>query len=197
MEFRLELISFLESFQLLEKEEIELIAEHTVVKEFKKGSVLLHEGTVSKECYSVIKGCVREYYIKDGVEKSTAFFTEGQPISSFTSYTNGIASKHFLRCIEDSLLTVSNESLEKEICQKIPGLESIIRIEVEKNAGLLQDRLSTFMTSSPEERLLKLIEEQPSLLNRVPQHQIASYIGVTPESFSRIKTRIYTKLKKI
>ncbi len=197
MEFRQELISFLESFQILEKNEIELIAAHTVVKKFKKNTVLLREGAVSKACYSVIKGCVREYYIKDGVEKSTAFFTEGQPISSFTSYTNGIPSKHFLRCIEDSLLTVSNESLEKEICQKIPRLESIIRIEVEKNAGALQDRLSTFITSSPEERLLKLIEDQPSLLNRVPQHQIASYIGVTPESFSRIKTRIYTKLKTL
>lgn len=195
MKYRKELISFLEGFEILEKDEIKLIAAHTTVKEFKKDSVLLREGAISKECYSVIKGCVREFYIKDGVEKSTAFFTEGQPISSFTSYTNSIPSKHFLVCTEDSILSVSNESLEKEICQKIPRLESIIRVEVEKNTGKLQDRISAFITSTPEERLLTLIEERPSLLNRIPQHQIASYIGVTPESFSRIKTRIYTKLR--
>lgn len=142
MKFRKELISFLESFEILKRDEIELIAAHTIIKEFKKDSVLLREGAISKECYSVIKGCIREYYIKDGVEKSTAFFTEGQPISSFTSYMNNIPSKHFLACTEDSLLTVSNESLEKEICQKIPRLESIIRVEVEKNTGALQESFS-------------------------------------------------------
>lgn len=196
MAYKKELISFLEGFNILTPPEIEMIASHTQVKPFKKGTLLLREGMISKECYAVIKGCVREYYLKDGIEKSTGFFTEGRPISSFTSYQAKTPSKHYLVCAEDCILTVSNESLEKEICKQIPRLESIIRLEVEKNAGLLQDRLSAFMTATPEERFLHLTKEQPELINRVPQHQIASYIGVTPESFSRIKKRVYSKLKK-
>lgn len=191
-----ELIKFLEGFQVLKKDEIEIIAEHTNLKNFKKGSVLLTAGKVSKNCYSVIKGCVREYYIVDGVEKTTAFFTEGQPVSSFTSYTNETASKHYLVCAEDCLLTVSNQSLEEEMCRRIPRLESIIRQEVEKGTGELQDKLASFMTTSPEQRFLKLMEDNPGLAGRVPQHQIASYLGITPESLSRIKKRVHSDMKR-
>ncbi len=186
------LIQFLESFGVLQQEEIALVAERTQLQHYKKGTVLLSEGEVAKECYSVIQGCVREYYLVDGVEKTTAFFTEGQPISSFTSFSNATASKHYLACVEDCLLTVSNASLEQEMCQLIPHLESIIRQEVEKNAGALQDRMASFMTSTPEQRFLALMEENPQLIGRAPQHQIASYLGVTPESLSRIKKRVYS-----
>jgi CRP-like cAMP-binding protein len=188
-----DLITFLEGFKILTKEEIDTIAKYTNTKEFKKGDVLLSEGDVSKECYSVIKGCVREYYNIDGVEKTTAFFTEGQPITSFTSFANKKGSKHYIVCAEDSVLTVSNQSLEKEMCDRLPRLESIIRQEVEKKTGELQDKLASFITTSPEKRFVKLMETNPGLINRVPQHQIASYLGITPESLSRIKKRVYTK----
>jgi signal-transduction protein with cAMP-binding, CBS, and nucleotidyltransferase domain len=188
-----DLISFLENFKILTKQEIEIIADHTNLREFKKGTILLSEGVVSKECYAVIKGCVREYYIVDGDEKTTAFFTEGQPVTSFTSYASEKASKHYLVCAEDSLLTVGNQSLEKEMCERIPRLESFIRQEVEKQTGELQNKLASFMTTSPEQRFLKLMETNPGLTNRVPQHQIASYLGITPESLSRIKKRVYAK----
>ena len=66
--------AFIASFPFLTKEETETIVEHTVLKQFKKGTILLKEGNISKECYAVIKGCVREYYLKDGLDKTTAFF---------------------------------------------------------------------------------------------------------------------------
>lgn len=190
---REELIKFLENFQILNKEEVNLIADNTVLREAKKGEILLSEGEISSNCFAVIKGCVREYYLIDGEEKTTAFFTEGEPVNSFTSYANKTASKHFLECVEDSLLTVGSESLEAEMCRQIPKLEAFIRREVEKNTGELQDKLASFITSSPEQRFLNLLETKPSLINRVPQHQIASYLGVTPESLSRIKKRVFTK----
>jgi CRP-like cAMP-binding protein len=188
-----ELIQFLSNFQMLTKEEVLIIAEHTHVKEFKKGLILLKEGEVCKSCYSVLKGCVREYIIKDGEEKTTAFFTEGDAIASFTSSTTKKPSKHFLECTEDSLLTVSNQDLESKICKLIPRLESIIRFEVEKNAGKEHDHLSKFISSSPEERYLDFQENRPELFNRIPQHQIASYLGIKPESLSRIRKRLSLK----
>jgi CRP-like cAMP-binding protein len=185
--------TFISNFPFLKTDEVEIIVEHTVVKEFKKGTVLLKEGTICKECYAVIRGCVREYYIKEGLEKTTAFFTEGQSVNSFSSYTNQVPSKHFLECSEDCLLTVGNQSLVDQMCERIPRLTEFIKNEVEKDAGELQERMASFMTSSPEERFADLMNNNPSLMNRVAQHQIASYLGVTPESLSRIKKRVYQK----
>ena len=185
--------AFISNFPFLETDEVEIIVEHTVVKEFKKGTVLLKQGAICKECYAVIRGCVREYYIKDGLEKTTAFFTEGQSVNSFSSYTNQVPSKHFLECSEDCLLTVGNQSLVDQMCERIPRLTEFIKNEVEKDAGELQERMASFMTSTPEERFTDLMKNNPSLMNRVPQHQIASYLGVSPESLSRIKKRTYQK----
>ncbi|MEZ5059244.1 MAG: Crp/Fnr family transcriptional regulator [Saprospiraceae bacterium] len=185
--------AFISNFPFLKKDEIDTIVEHTVLKEFKKGTILLQEGKVCTECYAVIKGCVREYYIKDGLEKTTAFFTEGQSVNSFSSYNNKVPSKHFLECAEDCLLTIGNESLVDAMCARLPRLKEFINSEVEKDAGKLQQRMASFMTSSPEERLKDLMETNPGLMGRVPQHQIASYLGVTPESLSRIKKRMLVK----
>ena len=184
---------FISNFPFLKDDEIETIVKHTVIKEFKKGTILLKEGTICKECYAVIRGCVREYYIKNGLDMTTAFFTEGQSVNSFSSYTNQVPSKHFLECSEDSLLTVGNQSLVDQMCERIPRLTEFIKNEVEKDAGELQERMASFMTSTPEERFTDLMKNNPGLMNRVPQHQIASYLGVTPESLSRIKKRAYQK----
>lgn len=185
--------AFLSGFELLQEDELELIAENTVVRSFKKGDLLLSEGEVSAECYSVLKGCVREYYMVDGDEKTTNFYTEGQPVNSFTSFTAGIPSKHFLVCAEDCVLTVGTEELEAEMCRRIPRLETVIRQEVEKATGRIQDELALFMISTPEERYLNLQKNRQDLLQRIPQHQIASYIGITPESLSRIRKRLLVK----
>ncbi len=187
--------TFVATFPFLNADEIEIIVENTVLRQLKKGSVLLKAGSVSKECYAVIRGCVREFYIKEGVEKTTAFFTEGQSVNSFSSYTNQVPSKHFLECTEDCLLTVGNQSLVDQMCERIPRLTEFIKNEVEKDAGALQERMASFMTSSPEERFSDLMENNPGLMNRVPQHQIASYLGITPESLSRIKERSYQEKK--
>ena len=185
--------AFISNFPFLKDDEIETIVKHTVIKEFKKGTILLKEGTICKECYAVIRGCVREYYIKNGLDMTTAFFTEGQSVNSFSSYTNQVPSKHFLECSEDSLLTVGNQSLVDQMCERIPRLTEFIKNEVEKDAGELQERMASFMTSTPKERFTDLMKNNPGLMNRVPQHQIASYLGVTPESLSRIKKRAYQK----
>ncbi len=187
--------AFLSSLGVLRPDELELIADNTVVQNFKKGTILLREGQVSNKCYAILEGCIRSYYLIDGEEKSTAFFTEGQPVTAFTSYVNQKPTKQYLECVEDCVLTVGNQDLEKEMCNMIPRLDAIIRAEVEKEAGKKQDEFAFFMTSSPEERYLNLLERRPELFNRVPQHQLASYIGVKPESLSRIRKRIAEKRK--
>jgi CRP-like cAMP-binding protein len=190
-----ELFEFLKGFPMLTGEEVQIIVDNSNIRFFKKGACLLREGQIASKCYLVLKGCVREYYLIDGEEKSTAFFTEGHSVNSFTSSTNNAPSKHFLVCAEDCILTVSDENLETEMCRLIPRLESIIRQEVEKETGKAKDEFARFVTSSPEERYMDLLKVRPDLLKRIPQHQIASFIGVTPESLSRIRKRMFRKMK--
>lgn len=188
------LMQFLSQFEgFLTKDELQLIVDNSTIQLFKKGTYLLKEGEVAKHCYLVLNGCVREYLVKNGEEKSTAFYTEGQPVNSFTSATNKTKANHNLVCGEDCILTVGTSSLEEEMCELIPRLRSVIRMEVEKHTGTYQDEMSKFITSSPEERYQDLLENRPDLLNRVPLHQIASFIGITAESLSRIRKRMTDK----
>lgn len=187
------LLSYLKAFSILEEGEIQLIINETNFQFFKKGTILLSEGQFATKCYLVLKGCVREYCILNEEEKTTAFFTEGQSIAPLTSMKTNIPSRLFLVCTEDCFVTVSNQQHYEELIAKIPRLESIIRVELEKDLGKERDDIARFMTSTPEERYLYLIENRPDLLNRVPLHQIASYIGIKPESLSRIRKRIIRK----
>ena len=114
-------------------------------------------------------------------------------MASFTSYINQIPAKHYLVCAEDCSLTVGSKEKELQMIEKFPKLEPIIRSEMEKNAGIAQEEMATFISSSPEERYLNLIKNRPKLLNRVPQHQIASFLGMKPESLSRLRKRIVSK----
>lgn len=125
--------------------------------------------------------------------KPLFFYTENQSITSFESYSNQTPSKHYLECIEDCELSVTTREAEKTMYNKFPHFEKLCRKEAEKALGEYQETLATYITTSPEERYLNLVQDRPDLLNRVPQHQLASYLGVKPESLSRIRKRIALK----
>lgn len=185
--------SMISNFEMLNRQEIELIVEKTIVDEFKKGTTLLKEGQIPSKCYMVVEGCVREYLIKDGEEISTAFFMEGD---TFTPPSRkGYPSNHYWECAEDCILTISDKGYEEEIRAAIPRLDSIFQeIAIEK-INKSKEEWSQFVSSSPEERYLNLFKTKPHLLERVPHHQIASYLGIKPQSLSRIRKRIIDQKK--
>lgn len=185
-----ELVSYLSKFEALTKEEIELLSENITVRFFKKGTVLVHEGNVWRECYFVLKGCLRQYLIADGTEKTTQFYTEEQAAVLFSSYAGQSKSDSYLICLEDSILIVGDMGAETEMYKKMPKLEQITSMMMKASFGKTQDALASFIASSPEERYQNLLKSRPDLFQRVPQHQLASYIGITPESLSRIRKRI-------
>ena len=192
MENRLknELVSFLSNIPELSKNDVDLLAENIPVKFFKKGTVLVKEGDVCNKCFFVLKGCLRQYLIINGVDKTTQFYTENQAAVFFTSFTNKIKSESHLSCVEDCILIVGEPGSEEEMNERLPILGQITRKMMEQDFGKTQDELSYFIASSPEERYLNLIKTKPELLQRVPQHQLASYIGISPESLSRIRKRL-------
>jgi CRP-like cAMP-binding protein len=180
--------SLLSNFEMLRSHEIELIVEKTIIDEFEKGTILLREGQVPSKCYMIVEGCVREYLLKDGEEISTAIFTEGDTFTPPSSKSS--PSNHYWVCVEDCILTISNKNYEEEIRAAIPRLDSIFKEIIIEKINKSKEEWSQFVSSSPEERYHNLLETRAHLLDRVPHHQIASYLGMKPQSLSRIRKRI-------
>lgn len=184
-----EIVKYLSRYMVVTKDLEDAINESQFVKRFKKGTVLLEEGKISNECYFIIHGCIRSYYLNDGNEITTDFFTEDQAVTP-SAYGKNTPSGYYLECVEDTIAGVGTPELETELFQKFPQLESLTRALVEAIMLKQQDTLAEFKMASPEERYLNMLNNRPDLIKRVPQHQIASYLGIKPESLSRIRKRI-------
>ncbi|WP_306014291.1 MULTISPECIES: Crp/Fnr family transcriptional regulator [unclassified Allomuricauda] len=185
-----EIVQLLEGAIALNEEQANAVTECIPIKTFEKGHILLREGQVSNESYFNIKGLVRKYYLVDGEERTTEFYVEKDAISSLQSYNLNVPANHYLECIEDCRLALLSREKEQELFKRVPNFESLCRVSVEEELGAYQDKLAQFMISSPEKRYLDLMENRPDLLQRVPQYHLASYLGVKPESLSRIRKRI-------
>ncbi len=177
----------------LSEEEARVVDDCIPIRTFEKGTILLHEGKVAVESYQTIKGCVRQYCLVDGDEKTTAFYTEGQSISPLSGHRQKDPSKYYLSCVEDCILAVFHQEKELELYRQVPKLESLCRVSMEDNYARQQEVLAGYITTNPEERYLQLLQNRPELLQRIPQYHLASYLGVTPESLSRIRKRVANK----
>lgn len=179
-------------FTLMSEDEQRAISESLRIDEYRKGKCLLTQGEHSAiKCYFVLRGCVRQFFIDgSGKEVTTNFFTEDQAIPIINEQTQGDLSKYSLVCVEDCILVVGDVDSEKMMFHQYPQLESMIRKMMEINLGQMQEQFGEFINSSPEERYESVLRKRPQLIDRVPQHQLASYLGITPESLSRIKKRI-------
>ncbi|MBB6235631.1 CRP-like cAMP-binding protein [Pedobacter sp. AK013] len=188
------LFDFISKYVSLTEEEKNTILSLDIFRSIKKGTTLLKEGQKSKDSYFVLKGCIRTYYVLDGEEKTTAFYTEMEVLTP-PCVISKTPSEYYVSCIEDTILTVSNSDMEMEINRKFPKFETLCKILSEELLAKQQIDFDEFKTSSPEKRYLNLIQKRPELIQRVPQHQLASYLGVKPQSLSRLRARIVGKNK--
>ena len=163
--------------------------------QYGKGANILRAGEVAIRCCFIHKGCVRQYYLVDGEERTTAFFTEGETLSSMLSFVRREPSRHYLQCVEDSVILFVTWEAEKKLFAAFPRLESLSRVSTTEQFGEYQENMATFLFSTPEERYLHLVNTRPELLQRIPLYQLASYLGVKPESLSRIRRRLLLKEK--
>jgi CRP-like cAMP-binding protein len=187
-----EFIKYLSKNTSLPDELIHILVENTVVQNFKKGTLLLKEGDRVTACYLILKGCIRSYILKDGEEKTIEFYTEEQSISP-PGFGKNIPSELYLECVEDTIVSAGTPEYEAAMFAKYPELESVCRTMSEEMASSYQTSFAEYKLSSAEERYLKLLKERPDLIQRVPQYQLASYLGIQPESLSRIRKRITKK----
>lgn len=171
-------------------EELEhALAQISFIREIPKGTVLLKEGEVSNECFFILEGLIRSYCIRDAEEVTVDFFMEDQVVC-LSCYGKNTPSELCLETLEDTVACVGTPQIEEEMFQKYPQLETMSRIIGEKIMSGYKNQFDNFKLASPEQRYLNLVEKNPGLIQRVPQYQLAGYLGIKPESLSRIRKRI-------
>ena len=187
-----ELFGFIAKYMPLTADEKNAITELTLLQEFKKGTVLLRENQVGNDYYFVIKGCLRCYYIIEGEERTTAFYTEQESFAP-RSVATGLPSEYNVVCVEDCVLLVANPAIEQLVNSKFPRFETLCRLLSEDLLAQNQSSFDAYRNASPKQRYENLLKSRPGLAQRVPQHQLASYLGIKPESLSRIRRRLAQK----
>jgi CRP-like cAMP-binding protein len=185
-----ELNNFLLKFKELSVDEVKELGKLLSTKTVTKGSVVVNQGEFCNLCFFVLRGCMRQYVIEDGVDKTIGIYTEEQAINYFNEGGTNAASASYLSAIEDSVLLVGNPEKDETLYIKFPALVDITRKMIESDLAKSRQDFASFVTSSPEQRYLQLMANRPDILLRVPQVIIASYLGITPESLSRIRRRI-------
>lgn len=175
----------------LTSEEEELFLSKTETKSVKAKTILLSSGDVSKQTYFVNSGILRSFNINDNiVEHVLHFACEGWWIGDMYSYISGKPGNLFIEVLEDAeIVSISKENHQK-LYQEIPKLERFFRILAENSLVSHQERLMDNLSLTAEERFEKFCRKYPDLINKVSQKYIASYIGVTPEFFSKMKAKM-------
>lgn len=188
------LVKYITKHTAISEELKQVVIASSNLRTYKKGTLVLNENSISNESFFVLKGCLRSYLIEDGEEKTLEFYTEGQPITP-KNYGEKIPTEQYLECIEECTVNVGSTEFEKEMFLKYPQFESICRIIGEVVMAKQQELFTNYKTAKPEDRYIHLLNERPELIQRAPQYQIASYLGLTPQSLSRIKKRLLKKSK--
>lgn len=160
-------------------------------KTFPKKTFLLQEGEVCNFEAFIVKGCVRKYYInKDGFEVILEFPIEDWWTSDIISFHDKKPSKLYIETLEDCELLVISLQDKEALLSKIPKFERIFRLMVQRNLASTQSRLIDSIAKSGQEKYLDFIKSYPTIPQRIAQHYIASYLGISAEFLSKIRTKL-------
>lgn len=164
--------------------------DYFVVKDIKKGDYVLREGQICDRITYISTGLFRTFHIKNGNEINTCFCMENSITSSLESLVNQTVSKEYIQAIEDAtIVSLSHKNLMK-LYQFNPKWESLSRLLTEKECARLSERIDTLSFETAKEKYLHLLKNQPKIIQRVAIQHIASYIGVSRETLSRIRSKI-------
>ncbi len=178
----------------LTPEEQELFLSKTETRQFKVKTILLSAGEVATCTYFVNSGILRSFNINDNIiEHVLHFACEGWWIGDMYSYISEKPGNLFIEVLEDSEVVIITKENHQKLYQEIPKLERFFRILAENSLVAHQERLMDNLSLTAEERFEKFCSKYPTLIQKVPQKQVASFIGVTPEFFSKMKARLLKK----
>lgn len=176
-------------------EEVKLIDTFFEVKVLKKKDFLLQDGKTCNFIGFIAVGIIRHFHIKDSVEKTCEFSFENSWVTDFQSFTHNTSCILNLQAMEDTTVFVIRKENLYKLYTECNKFETFGRLMAEEVALRATEIAMSLSSDKPEERFKNLIKKQPDLFQRVPQKYIANFLGVSPESLSRIRNRILKKSK--
>jgi len=178
---------YVSRYVALTNEEFTFLAEKIVVRSFDKRQLLVRVGEVEQFMNFVVKGLVRMYFLKGRTEVITNIAKEGELISSSASFLSGAPSCYFVETLEPTMmLSISREHLD-ELYQQSSSVERLGRLITTQFVLQKEEWELECMRLEARERFLRFVENNPDLMQRVPQKYLASYLNMKPETFSRLK----------
>lgn len=185
---------FLTSNLDIEEDEILSILKSCQVKNVKKEEYLLRENEHCKYTFFVESGLIRQYSIDDkGKEHTISFAPEDWFVSDRESVYFDEASSYYIQALEDSDVVMIDEDFFLKLSEEIPSFTDFNNKLLHNHIRHLQKRVNMLLSASAEQRYLEFVTMYPDILLRVPQTMIASYLGITPESLSRVRKELARK----
>ena len=176
---------------LFSEEEIKIFNGLLQSKTVKKKTILLREGEICNFEAYILKGCIRTFCTdENGAEVILQFAIEDWWVSDIASFHDQTPSKLSIETLENCELLILNHEAKEELLSKIPLFERVFRLMIQRNLAVTQNRLISTIAKPAQERYLEFLERYPNISQRVSQHYIASYLGISAEFLSKIRAKI-------
>ncbi|MFN3298649.1 MAG: Crp/Fnr family transcriptional regulator [Sediminibacterium sp.] len=176
---------------LLSEAEQKLVKTFFSPKKIRKKQYLLQEGNICRHLAFVEKGLLRSYNVDEkGIEHMIHFAWEGWWMADMLSFLSNEPSTYHIDAIEEAELLLISQTDFEEMLLKVPVIERYFRILFQNNIISKERRLISSISNSAEEKYIHLTATNPELIKRIPQQLVASYLGITPETLSRIKKKL-------
>ncbi|MDW7690548.1 Crp/Fnr family transcriptional regulator [Flammeovirgaceae bacterium SG7u.111] len=185
-----EIRKYFDGLYQLDDENWELIGSCFQKTVYKKGEVLLAEGDVCDFVAFVESGIFRFFHLKEGDEKISGFFFENDMMSNYPSFTNREPSTYYIDCMKDGAVWKIKKEDMVRLFEESHQLERLGRLMAERLFAMIVRRLESFVYETPEQRYQALLAKGSRLIQEIPQYMLASYVGVSAETLSRIRKRI-------
>jgi CRP-like cAMP-binding protein len=179
----------------LTDDELALIDTHFEVKQLKKKEFLFQDGKICNFIGFIVEGTIRHFHVKDGVEKTCDISFENSWTTDFQSFTHNTSGIMNLQALEDTTVCIIRKENLYNLYKACRKYETFGRLMAENVAQRATEIAMSLSSEKPEERFENLMQKQPDLFQRVPQKYIANFLGISPESLSRIRNRIFQKHK--
>ncbi|PWK26321.1 CRP-like cAMP-binding protein [Arcicella aurantiaca] len=174
--------------------EIQLFDSLLQQKTVKKKTMLLREGEICNFEAYILKGCIRTFCMdENGAEVILQFAVEDWWVSDIASFHEQTPSKLYIETLENCELLILTHEAKEELLAKIPQFERVFRLMVQRNLSVTQNRLVNTIAKPAHDRYVEFLERYPSVAQRVAQHYIAAYLGISAEFLSKIRAKMATK----
>ena len=186
-----QLINYINKFVNLTEKEQHFVSSKVVYRKYLKGQYVVQEGDICKhQCY-IVSGCTKTFYVDDnGQEHIVMFAVEDWWTSDMGSYITQTPADYNVQCIENTEMIQISYDVREELFKEVPKLERFFRMIIEKGLVASQKRIVRNFSLSAKERYLIFKESYPKIEQRIPQYMLASYLGITKEFLSKIKSKL-------